>query len=234
MQNTSLNSLALGTAASGSSGANVEKLTFIGAGSFAGTGNELANTITGGSGNDTLSGQAGNDSLAGGAGDDVLNGGAGDDVMAGSAGNDVYFVDSTTDDVDELAGDVVVEGADAGTDEVKTALASYALGANIENLTFTGTAAFVGTGNALVNRITGGAGADSLDGGLGADTLVGGAGNDVYLVDNVGDVVTEAASAGTDEVRTTTASYTLGSDVENLRISARARSRAPATRSTTF
>ena len=31
--------------------------------------------------------------------------------------------------------------------------------------------------------------------------MAGGAGNDTYVVDNVGDVVTEAASAGTDTVQ---------------------------------
>ena len=35
-----------------------------------------------------------------------------------------------------------------------------------------------------------------LDGGAGADTMTGGLGNDTYVVDNVGDVVTEAANAG--------------------------------------
>ena len=53
----------------------VENLTFTGAGNFAGTGNTLANTITGGANNDSLTGGAGNDTLNGGAGNDTLNGG---------------------------------------------------------------------------------------------------------------------------------------------------------------
>ena len=52
-------------------GANVENLTFIGAGNFTGTGNALANAITGGAGNDTLNGLAGADTLAGGGGNDA-------------------------------------------------------------------------------------------------------------------------------------------------------------------
>ncbi|MEA1648893.1 hypothetical protein UAJ10_07660 [Nitrospirillum sp. BR 11164] len=180
-------------------GANVENLTYIGSAAFNGTGNELNNVITGG---------AGNDSLTGGAGDDTLDGGAGNDTLVGGTGNDVYVVDSVTD--------VVTEAAGAGTDEVRTTLASYTLGANVENLTYTGSGGFTGTGNALANVITGGAGADVLDGGTGADTLIGGAGDDTYKVDDVGDVVTEGTAAGTDEVRTTLASYTLGANVENL------------------
>src|SRR5207245_367811 len=60
------------------------------------------------------------------------------------------------------------------------------------------------------------AGNDTLDGGTGDDAMTGGTGNDVYFVDSAGDTVTENAGEGTDEVRTTTTTYTLGSDVENL------------------
>ena len=154
--------------------ANVENLTYTGAGNFTGTGNGLANVITGGAGNDTL-----ND-----------GGGTGVDTLIGGAGNDTYVV--------SVAGDVITEKAGGGTDTVQTALGSYTLaaGSNVENLTHTGATPFTGTGNELANVITGGGGADTLDGGkntTGVDTLVGGAGNDTYIVRNVGDVVTEAA-----------------------------------------
>ena len=48
--------------------------------------------------------------------------------------------------------------------------------------------------------------------------MLGGAGNDTYIVDVAGDVVTEAAGAGIDEVRTAVNGYTLGANgnVENL------------------
>ena len=50
---------------------------------------------------------------------------------------------------------------------------------------------------------------------LGIDTLVGGLGNDTYVVDNAADIVTEAASAGTDAVQASV-SYVLAANVENL------------------
>jgi hypothetical protein len=81
--------------------------------------------------------------------------------MAGGAGDDTYFVDD--------AGDTVTEVADAGTDTVKSTF-SYALGANLENLTLLGSANLNGTGNALSNVITGNSGNNVLDGGGGIDT----------------------------------------------------------------
>ncbi|WP_197283858.1 calcium-binding protein, partial [Rhizobium acidisoli] len=191
-------------------GSDVENLAYIGTTAFVGTGNDLDNTITGGAAADTLSGGAGND---------TLNGGAGADSLIGGAGNDTYIVDH--------AGDIVTEAASAGTDMVRTTLAAYTLAANVENLTYIGTAAFVGTGNSLDNSITGGAAADTLsggagndtlNGGAGADRLIGGTGNDTYIVDNAGDLVTEAADAGTDTIHTALATYSIAAltNVENL------------------
>ncbi|NMY16249.1 heme peroxidase [Pseudomonas sp. WS 5019] len=214
------------TLASYTLAANLENLTKLNGGAFLGTGNALANTIIGGTGNDTLNGLGGNDNLQGGAGDDWHDGGAGNDSMAGGAGNDTYVVDSTADVVTEVAG--------GGSDTVRTTLASYTLGANVENLTKINGGAFTGTGNTLANIIIGGAAADALmglagndnlqggagndllDGGTGVDSMSGGTGNDTYVVDNAGDVVIEAVNGGTDTVRTTLASYTLGANVENL------------------
>ncbi|NKN16851.1 calcium-binding protein, partial [Rhizobium laguerreae] len=187
------------TLASYTLGSDLENLTYIGTAAFAGTGNALNNVLIGGAAADNLSGGAGNDTLLGGAGSDMMSGGTGDDI---------YVVD--------IATDLVIENTNEGTDTVQTALASYTIGNNVENLTYTGSANFTGTGNALANTITGGAGNDVLDGGAGADTLIGGAGNDTYIVDNAVDIVVENVDAGTDTVRTTLASYTLGSDVENL------------------
>src|SRR5262245_18966592 len=137
------------------------------------TGTIEEDTLNGLAGDDTLLGLGGNDTLIGGLGADTLNGGTGADHMFGGAGNDTYVVDNI--------GDVVTENAGEGIDTVQTSLNVYTLGANVENLTFTGIGDFVGTGNALNNSITGGAGNDTLSGGDGSDTLIGGAGNDTLI-----------------------------------------------------
>ena len=56
---------------------------------------------------------------------------------------------------------------------------------------------FGGNGN---DMIWGGTENDTLNGGAGADSLKGGIGNDVYVIDNVGDVVTEIVNGGADRI----------------------------------
>ncbi|WP_252381142.1 beta strand repeat-containing protein [Desulfovulcanus ferrireducens] len=194
---------------------NVENLTLAGTGSSSGTGNEMDNIITGNSGNNSLYGLDGNDSLSGGAGHDLLDGGAGADVMAGNTGDDTYVVDTLAD--------TVIENVGEGTDTVHTHL-DYTLGANVENLTLTGTDAVDGTGNELNNVLTGTAadntltgldGNDTLNGGVGADTMLGGAGDDTYVVDDAGDAVIENVGKGTDTVKSSI-NYTLTDNVESL------------------
>ena len=178
-------------------GANLENLTLTGSSAINGSGNAADNVLTGNSAANTLTGGLGNDQL---------NGGSGIDTMKGGAGNETYTVDNSSDVVTELANE--------GTDLV-LASTTYTLGSNVENLTLTGASSINGTGNILNNKLTGNSGNNTLSGATGADTMAGSLGNDTYVVDNVGDVVTENASEGTDLVQSSI-SYVLAANVENV------------------
>ncbi|MDP2206609.1 MAG: type I secretion C-terminal target domain-containing protein [Alphaproteobacteria bacterium] len=175
--------------------ANIEGVTVVGAGLF---------NIVGTNDGNTMTGNASVNVITGGNGDDVIDGGKGADTMEGGLGNDTYFVDHKDD--------VIIDTG--GTDEVRAAI-SYTLATGLENLVLTGTGAINGTGNALDNTLTGNTGNNTLDGGTGADEMIGGKGNDTYIVDNLGDVITELLNEGTDTVRTAM-TYTLGDHLENL------------------
>lgn len=170
------------------------------------TGTAGVDTLTGSNSNNQIYGLAGNDTLAGLDGDDLLDGGLGVDQMSGGLGNDVFIVDNT--------GDVVSEAANGGTDTVRSSV-TYTLTSNVETLELQGAAAINGTGNSLANTLRGNVAANTLNGGAGADQMIGGAGADVYVVDNIGDVVTENSGEGTDVVQASV-SYTLSANIENL------------------
>ena len=183
--------------------------TFTTAGGFAITvlaGNDVDN-ITLGTGDDTINGGGGNDTLNAGFGHDSIDGGIGADTMNGELGNDTYIVDNVSDTVTESS-------ALGGTDLVQSSV-TFILASNIENLTLTGLNAVNGTGNNLANNLVGNNAANILNGGFGADTMQGGLGNDTYVIDNAGDVVTEAAGAGTDTVQSSL-NHTLGANFERL------------------
>ncbi|WP_438299755.1 M10 family metallopeptidase C-terminal domain-containing protein [Pseudomonas sp. NMS19W] len=168
----------------------------------------IENVALTGSGFFTVYGNALNNTLVGNSDDNTLNGGAGADIMQGGAGNDSYVVDNV--------GDVVIEDSASATeiDSVYSYI-DYTLGANLENLNLVG-GAIRATGNSLNNILRGTDGNNILDGGAGADIMIGGAGDDTYIVDNIGDVVTENYRwDGTDTVRASV-NYTLGQWVENL------------------
>ncbi len=178
--------------------ANVEHLTLTGNKAIDGTGNELKNRITG---NDAAN---------------VLDGSGGADTLIGGLGNDRYKVDSTNDSVIEnstLANEI---------DTVES-IVSFTLVKNVEHLTLLGANAINGFGNGLANKITGNAAANLLNGGQGADTLTGGLGNDSYVIDDSGDSVVETSSlvSEIDDV-TSSVSFTLGNNLENLVLSGNA------------
>jgi Ca2+-binding RTX toxin-like protein len=117
------------------------------------TGNGLANTIRGRGGND------------------ILDGAGGVDQLIGGLGNDLYRIDSS---------DTIVEAAGGGVDTVEAGF-SYTLGAEVENLTLTGTAAVNGTGNGLDNVLIGNSADNLLRGGAGNDVISGGGGTDTAV-----------------------------------------------------
>lgn len=177
-------------------GLNVEKLTLhVGAGAIDGTGNGLANTLIG---NEFAN---------------VLDGSTGADAMTGGDGSDTYYVDNVGDIVTETNTSTALSESDTVISSI-----TYTLGANVERLTLSGTAAIDGTGNSLNNALTGNFGVNVLNGLGGADTMTGGDGHDFYYVDNAGDVVIETNAdvlGGTDRVHSSI-NYTLGTNVENL------------------
>jgi len=169
-------------------------------------------------------GGSGNDSLIGNSAANYLDGGSGADVMSGGSGNDTYVVDNI--------GDKVVEtGITGGVDTVNASV-SYTLSNYVENMVLMGGSDLSAIGNAFHNTLIGNSGSnllkgeggnDRLDGGTGADIMLGGAGNDTYVVENIGDIVSEATvlngttnAGGIDTVECYLASFTLDKYLENL------------------
>jgi Ca2+-binding RTX toxin-like protein len=135
------------------------------------SGNALANKLTGGKGNDTLIG--GTSSTA-------------NDTLVGGAGNDVYRVYTAATVVQEDSGTGALA---ADIDTLEFWYSATAIDLNTASYAMLNNAALMATtsgttlrGNALANKLTGGAGNDTLIGGdtTANDTLEGGLGNDVY------------------------------------------------------
>lgn len=179
--------------------------------------------VTGGSGNDSITGDGAANVLNGGAGNDTIDGGTGGaDTLLGGLGDDTFIIGRT--------GITITENAGQGTDTVRTSLATFTLGANLENLVYTGAGAFSGTGNGSDNVITGGAGGDTLqgqggndrlnglggvdnlNGGAGDDFLAGGAANDTLTGGTGSDRFIFSAGSGRDTITDFDANPTGGQD----------------------
>ncbi|MEH6522095.1 beta strand repeat-containing protein [Sulfitobacter sp.] len=130
---------------------------------------DVAETQTGGTGNDSLEGTFGADILLGNEGNDTLTGSSGNDLLNGGSGFDTADYSTASDD---LAVNINFGGAQ---------VVSAALGADtfvsIEGL-LGGTGHDLLVGSAVGNVIDGGAGDDEIYGIGGGDILRGGAGND--------------------------------------------------------
>ncbi|MEZ5922864.1 MAG: calcium-binding protein [Hyphomicrobiaceae bacterium] len=166
---------------------NVEALIFVGLSSQAlnGTGNGLANTITGHGGANVLDGgSAGSDGVI--------------DTLAGLLGNDTYVLGSGNDIVTDTG------GIDTITSTKTRSLASYT---GIENLKLLGSANINGSGTSAANVLTGNSGANKLYGGAGKDTYTGGGGGDRFIfktaadskVGSARDVIKDFSTSGTTE-----------------------------------
>ena len=176
-------------------------------------------------------------------GADEIDGGGGADVLALQGNYALTFSELNLRGIETLA---VLPGAETRFGDAGGALYAYDLttiDANVapggvllvhardlaagETLRFDGGAeadgAFILHGGSGDDDLSGGLGDDQLDGGAGADLLAGNGGNDLYFVDDVGDVVTEIADGGLDEIRTALGSrsdpaamFVLPDFVENL------------------
>ncbi len=185
--------------------ATIEHLTLLGT-AITGTGNALANILTGNGAANVLN--SGVDALA--------------DTLIGNDGNDTY--DIRTGDIVQETNAAAAGGSDLVNFTATAAGQTYTLTANVEKLTLAGALASNGTGNTLANTLTGNGAANVLNAGVDAlaDTLIGGDGNDTYAI-RTGDIVQEtnaAAAGGSDLVNfTATAAgqtYTLTANVEKL------------------
>jgi Ca2+-binding RTX toxin-like protein len=152
-------------------GANIENGTVT-------SGGTLIVGIIGNALDNLLIGNANANALTGNAGNDTLDGGSGTDTLIGGAGDDTYFINTTTDLVNETA------TGSGGTDTVNllfAGAATYTLTANVENATVLG-ASVSGvnlTGNILANVLTGNGGNNILNGADGNDTIAGNGGTDI-------------------------------------------------------
>ena len=145
---------------------NVENLTFVGAGEFAGTGNELANTITGGGGNDTIGGGLNNDKLLGGAGDDQLLGGDGNDSLTGGVGADSltggmgadrFIYTAVGDFAAGAVHDTILDFSHTDLDRIDlSAIDANTAASGNQGFTFIGTAPFHNVAGELHYVVTGG------------------------------------------------------------------------------
>ncbi|MGB8813152.1 MAG: FG-GAP-like repeat-containing protein [Paracoccaceae bacterium] len=184
-------------------------------------------TVHGGTGDDRLLavgaggfyyGDDGNDTLVRGTGISTLYGGSGIDLLdlRAYAGN--YSVNMTmglsslaTEIFNGFENIIMGNGSNivGGTNVANTMTG----GTNTDDLSG-GDGNDILIGGAGNDTLKGDAGNDTLNGGTGIDRMIGGADNDTYVVDAAGDVIIEAAGAGTNDRVLANVSYALAAGVE--------------------
>ncbi len=134
-------------------------------------------------------------------GTDAFDGAAGALRYAYDAGRDVTTLegdtdgDGTADFAIDLTGNIAIGLGDLAPDSARSGLPVSLTGDGLANTLEGGFAGDTLSGLGGNDTLRGFAGDDLLDGGTGADTMEGGEGDDTYVVDNVGDVVTEEGGA---------------------------------------
>ncbi|MGE5545502.1 MAG: calcium-binding protein [Solirubrobacterales bacterium] len=186
----------------------VEDLVLTGDAHIAG-GNKLDNHITGSLLADTLSGGGGDDLFDSQGGGDKIDGGAGTDTAHFTGAASDYDLVALGKGAFDLYDGATLVAHLTGIEEIEFDDVSETLAAQI----LKGAGAIDGGWGD--DNITGGSGDDTIDGGAGRDKMAGGAGNDTYIVDDAKDTVTEKTAAGTDTIASSV-SYKLSAFVENL------------------
>ncbi|KQO91413.1 hypothetical protein ASF32_22670 [Methylobacterium sp. Leaf91] len=207
-------------------------------------GEDGADKLYSGDGDDRLYGGEGHDHMDGGAGADAMFGGAGNDTYVVDDLRDTVDEDDDPTGIDLVKSSVpfalgknienLTQTGTAAIDGRGNELANKITGTVAGN-TINGGAGddtlsggggadvlFGDTGNDTLSggaegdTLYGGAGNDRLDGGAGADAMHGGTGNDTYIVVDLSDTVGEIDDAtGVDSV-SSSVSFALGLNVENL------------------
>ena len=158
------------------------------------TGNDLANDLEGGPGNDVMYGGAGNDTF-----DWYTGNRGGNDIFYGGTGNDTYVLDSSLDQVIENPS----EGIDTIWASFNCSLVDYPY---IENIFGYGSLPLTLTGNVYGNVLSGASGNDMIDGGEGVDTVMYGGNRSNFALTKVsgGFTLTDRAGLnGSDTLRNT-------------------------------
>lgn len=164
-------------------------------------GDNLANWLFAGAGDDLLVGRGGADLLYGGLGNDILSGGSGADTFFGGSGRDLVSYSSATT---AIRGDLAAPLTHRGTDALGDRFVSVEdLLGSLRNDTL--------LGDAVANRLYGGSGHDCLFGRDGNDTLYGGVGNDMLVGGRGSDLF--YGGIGRDVVSHSASSAAVGADL---------------------
>jgi Ca2+-binding RTX toxin-like protein len=149
-------------------------------------GNEMANMLWGGDGNDWIDGLFGNDWIDGGAGNDAMTGGAGADTLSFQASPNGVVVDNQLGFAAGYGDDAIdffeIIFGSAYDDEIIAGQTQFS--ANQRIVAGTGDDIIVGSNSS--DLLKGGGGNDNIRGGQGDDDLMG-AGGDDYLSGSQGD-----------------------------------------------